>query len=58
MRDLNPSQKAYEYVFQYFSDQIMSGKLKLNDKVPTERDIAEQLGSAATPSGRLIIFWR
>ena len=36
--------KTYEYVFDYFSEQILSGKLKLNDKIPTEREIAEQLG--------------
>ena len=36
--------KTYEYVFDYFSDQILSGKLKLNDKIPTEREIAEKLG--------------
>lgn len=37
-------QKTYEYVFNYFSSQILSGKLKLNDKIPTEREIAERLG--------------
>ena len=36
--------KTYEYVFDYFSDQILSGALKLNDKIPTEREIAEKLG--------------
>lgn len=36
--------KTYEYVFEYFSDQILSGKLKLNDKIPPERDIAAKLG--------------
>ena len=36
--------KTYEYVFDYFSDQILSGELKLNDKIPTEREIAEKLG--------------
>lgn len=35
--------KTYEYVFEYFSDQILSGKLKLGDKIPPERDIAQQL---------------
>jgi GntR family transcriptional repressor for pyruvate dehydrogenase complex len=35
--------KTYEYVFEFFSDQILSGKLKLNDKIPPERDIAAQL---------------
>lgn len=38
------NQKAYEYVFDYFSDKILSGELKLNDRIPTERDIAERLG--------------
>ncbi len=36
--------KTYEYVFDYFSDQILSGELKLNDKIPTEREITEKLG--------------
>lgn len=36
--------KTYEYVFDYFSEQILSGELKLNDKIPTEREISEQLG--------------
>lgn len=36
--------KTYEYVFDYFSEQILSGALKLNDKIPTEREIAEKLG--------------
>ena len=37
-------QKTYEYVFHYFSEQILSVKLKLNDKIPTEREIADKLG--------------
>lgn len=36
--------KTYEYVFEYFLEQILSGKLRLNDRIPTERDIAQQLG--------------
>ncbi len=36
--------KTYEYVFNYFSEQILSGELKMNDKIPPEREIAEKLG--------------
>lgn len=36
--------KTYEYVFDYFWQQIMSKKLKINDKIHTEREIAEKLG--------------
>ena len=36
--------KTYEYVFQYFSNQILSGKMKIGDKIPPEREIAEKLG--------------
>lgn len=38
------NKKTYQYVFDYFSDQILSGRLKLNDKIPPEREIAENLG--------------
>lgn len=37
-------QKTYEYIFDYFYKMILSRKLQLNDKIPTERDIAEKLG--------------
>lgn len=36
--------KKYEYIFNYFSEQILSGELQLNDKIPPEREIAEKLG--------------
>ena len=36
--------KTYEYVFNYFSEQILSGELKMNDKIPPEREISEKLG--------------
>ncbi|MDO4975909.1 MAG: FadR/GntR family transcriptional regulator [Eubacteriales bacterium] len=39
-----PSGKTYEFVFEYFSEQILSGKLKINDKIPPEREISEKLG--------------
>ena len=42
------NQKIYEYVFEYFSDQILSGRLKLDDKIPPERDIAARLGVSRT----------
>lgn len=45
MENLKPNnKKVYEYVFDYFSDQILSGQLKLHDKIPPEREIAEKLG--------------
>lgn len=44
MEPIKPNQKTYQYVFDYFSEQILSGKLKLNDKIPPEREIAESLG--------------
>lgn len=37
-------EKTYIYVFNYFSDKILSGELRLNDKIETEREIAEKLG--------------
>lgn len=36
--------KTYESLFNYFSEQILAGNLKLNDKLPTERKIAEKHG--------------
>lgn len=44
MSEQKINQKTYEYVFDYISNQIISGELKLGDKIPTERDIAEELG--------------
>ncbi|MCD8050777.1 MAG: FadR family transcriptional regulator [Clostridiales bacterium] len=44
MDNLTANKKAYEHVFDYFSRLILSGELKLNDRIPTERDIAERLG--------------
>lgn len=44
MRELGSNRKAYEYVFNYFAEQVMKGKLRLNDKLRTERDVAEDLG--------------
>lgn len=37
------SQKAYERVFDYFTAEITSGNLRLNDKIPTERALSETL---------------
>lgn len=39
----NEHKKTYQYVFDYFSEQILSGKLKVGDKILPEREIAEQL---------------
>lgn len=43
-REIHGNTKTYEYVFQYFSDQILSGEMKIGDKIPPEREIAEKLG--------------
>ena len=43
-REIHGNTKTYEYVFQYFSDQIFSGKMKIGDKIRPEREIAEKLG--------------
>lgn len=37
------NKKIYQYVFDYFSEQILSGELKINDKILPEREIAEKL---------------
>ena len=37
-------QKTYEYVFNRFSEKVLSGEYKLNDKLPTEREASEVLG--------------
>lgn len=36
--------KTYQNLFDYFSEKIMSGELSVGDKVPTEREISEELG--------------
>ena len=33
------NQKTYQYVFDYFSEQILSGELKINDKILPDREI-------------------
>lgn len=38
------NKKVYEYVFDYFLEQILSGELKIHDKIPPEREIAQKLG--------------
>ncbi|MGN0465070.1 MAG: FadR/GntR family transcriptional regulator [Lachnospiraceae bacterium] len=38
------NKKVYEYVFDYFLEQILSGELKIDDKIPPEREIAQKLG--------------
>ncbi|MBR5047260.1 MAG: FadR family transcriptional regulator [Eubacterium sp.] len=43
-KDMSGSMKTYEYVFRYFSNQILSGEMKIHDRIPPEREIAEQLG--------------
>ncbi len=43
-KEIHGNMKTYEYVFQYFSDQILSGEMKIGDKIPPEREIAEKLG--------------
>lgn len=43
-KKISTVQKTYEYVFEHFSEKILSGELKINDKIPPERDIAEKLG--------------
>lgn len=36
--------KAYRIVLDYFTDHILNGKMKTGDKLPAERELAEQLG--------------
>lgn len=37
-------EKAYKRVIHYFQDELMEGTLKRGEKLPPERDLAEQLG--------------
>lgn len=36
--------RAYQIVFDYFTDQIYNGTFKIGSRLPPEREIAEQLG--------------
>lgn len=36
--------KVYEEVADHIREQILTGRLRLSDRLPTERDLAEQLG--------------
>lgn len=35
--------KVYQYVFDYFAEQILTGQVKIGDKVLTERELSEKL---------------
>lgn len=44
MKNANPGQKAHGIVFEYFTQQIFEGKLKIGSRLPPEREISERLG--------------
>lgn len=52
------SQKAYERVFDYFTAEITSGNLRLNDKVPTERALSGPYHSGAIQREKRFMFSR
>ncbi|MDR1933293.1 MAG: GntR family transcriptional regulator [Spirochaetales bacterium] len=41
--------KKYMEIISIFKDKIISGELKLGDKIPTEAELMEQLGLSRTP---------
>ena len=41
---MEKQQKAYKGVIDYFKQKIIDGELRPGEKLPPERDIAEQLG--------------
>ncbi|MPM35277.1 Pyruvate dehydrogenase complex repressor [bioreactor metagenome] len=43
-KDPSFSDKAYKRVVHYFQDELMAGTLKRGEKLPPERDLADQLG--------------
>lgn len=42
------SKKVYQHVVEQIQVMVMNGELKQGDKLPTERDLAEQLGVSRT----------
>jgi GntR family transcriptional repressor for pyruvate dehydrogenase complex len=42
------SKKVYQHVVEQIQFMVMNGELKKGDKLPTERDLAEQLGVSRT----------
>lgn len=42
------SKKVYQHVVEQIQVMVMNGELKTGDKLPTERDLAEQLGVSRT----------
>jgi GntR family transcriptional repressor for pyruvate dehydrogenase complex len=42
------SKKVYQHVVEQIQVMVMNGELKKGDKLPTERDLAEQLGVSRT----------
>lgn len=43
MKENHAEKKAYEIVLEYFQNKILRGEIQISDKLPAERDIAEQL---------------
>jgi GntR family transcriptional repressor for pyruvate dehydrogenase complex len=42
------NKKVYEYVIEQIQNMVMEGELKKGDKLPSERDLSEQLGVSRT----------
>ena len=44
--------KPYEKVIDYVEEQILSGRLRIGDRLPPERSLSVMLGISAVPSGK------
>ena len=54
---MEKQQKAYKGVIDYFKQKIIDGELRPGEKLPPERDIAEQLGVSRNSVRRQSVSW-
>ena len=54
---MEKQQKAYKGVIDYFKQKIIEGELRPGEKLPPERDIAEQLSVAVIRCARQSASW-
>ena len=48
MFDVIGNKKNYEYIVEQIKDMIIDGKLKVGERLPTEKELSENFGVSRT----------